>query len=183
MLSEGPNSSSGGSAIQSWNPRERPDSPAPPEHELEPSESIYQAAREIRRIGPASVLLGKLGAVSSPLRTPSSLNYLAVRLRAGESWRYDPPADHSVCWVALASGRLAVPEPVEAGELVAFETSDQAIDFHAEADTEFVLGSAASHPHDLVLGRYSVHTSKASLQAGERHIAEIKLRLQKQGKL
>jgi redox-sensitive bicupin YhaK (pirin superfamily) len=155
----------------------------PPEHELGPSESIYQAPREIRRIGPASVLLGKLGAVSSPLPAPSSLNYLAVHLKAGESWRYQPPADHSVCWIALGTGSLAVPESVQAGELAAFEPSHEAIDFHAETDTEFVLGSAASHPHDLVLGRYSVHTSKASLQAGERHIAEIKLRLQKQGKL
>jgi redox-sensitive bicupin YhaK (pirin superfamily) len=155
----------------------------PPEHELGPSESTYQAPHEILRIGPASVLLGKLGAVSSPLPVPSSLNYLAVHLKAGESWRYQPPADHSVCWIALGTGSLAVPETVQAGELAAFEPSNEAIDFHAEADTEFVLGSAASHPHDLVLGRYSVHTSKASLQAGERHIAGIKLRLQKEGRL
>ena len=155
----------------------------PPELELGPSESIYQAPHEIRRSGPASVLLGKLGTVSSPLPVPSSLNYLAVHLKAGESWRYQPPADHSVCWIALGTGSLAVPESVQAGELAAFEPSNEAIDFHAEADTEFVLGSAASHPHDLVLGRYSVHTSKASLQAGERHIDEIKLRLQKEGKL
>src|SRR6202051_5230971 len=33
----------------------------PPEHELGPSESIYRAAHEIRRIGPASVFLGKPG--------------------------------------------------------------------------------------------------------------------------
>ena len=73
-----------------------------------------------------------------------------------------------ICWVALGSGKLAVPEPAEAGELVTFETSKQAIDLRAEADTEFVLGSTASHPHDLVLEKYSVHASPASLQAGER---------------
>ena len=106
-----------------------------------------------------------------------------MRLKAGETWRYEPPADHDVCWVALASGRLAVPEPVEAGELAVFETADQAITFHAEADTEYVLGSAASHPYELVLGHYSVHTSPASLQAGERRLAEIKARLQKEGRL
>ena len=155
----------------------------PPEHELGPSESIYQAPHEIRRIGPASILLGRLGAVSSPLPVPSSLNYLSVRLKAGESWRYQPPADHNVGWIALGTGSLAVPESVQAGEFAAFEPSNEAIDFHAETDTEFVLGSAATHPHDLVLGKYSVHTSEASLQAGERHIAGIKLRLQKDGKL
>jgi redox-sensitive bicupin YhaK (pirin superfamily) len=121
--------------------------------------------------------------VSSPLKAPSSINYLAVRLKAGETWRYNPPTDHAICWVALASGRLAVPERVEAGELVAFEPSNQAIDFRAEADTEFVLGSTARHPYELALGYYSVHTSPASLQAGEQRIAEIKVRLQREGRL
>jgi redox-sensitive bicupin YhaK (pirin superfamily) len=155
----------------------------PPDQELGPVESIYQKPQDVHAKGPATVLLGTLGEVSSPLMAPSSINYLAVRLKAGEIWRYDPPADHSVCWIALASGRLAVPEPVEAGELVAFETSDQAIDFHAEADTEFVLGSAVSHPYELALGYYSVHTSPASLQAGERRLAEIKVQLLKEGRL
>ena len=91
---------------------------------------------------------------------------------------YQPPADHTVCWVALSTGSLAVPERVEAGELAVFEPSNQAIDFYAEADTEFVLGSAASHPYELALGNYSVHTSPATLQAGERRIAEIQARLQ-----
>jgi redox-sensitive bicupin YhaK (pirin superfamily) len=155
----------------------------PPEHELGQPESIYLTPEAIRRHGPASVLLGKLGAVSSPLQPPSAMTYLSVRLKAGESWRYQPPADHTVCWIALSTGSLAVPEPAQAGELVAFEPSNEAIDFRAGADTEFVLGSAARHPYELVLGNYSVHTSPASLQAGERRIAEIKLRLQKEGKL
>ena len=74
-------------------------------------------------------------------KAPSSINNLAVRLKAGDSWRYEPPATHTICWIALASGRLALPEPAEAGELVAFETSNEAINFRAEVDTEFVLGS------------------------------------------
>ena len=96
----------------------------PPEDELGPAESIYQTPQDIRAKGPAAVLLGTLGEVSSPLKAPSSINYLAVRLKAGETWRYEPPANHTICWIALASGRLAVPEPAEAGELVAFETSN-----------------------------------------------------------
>jgi redox-sensitive bicupin YhaK (pirin superfamily) len=155
----------------------------PAEHELEPAESIYQAPHDIRQFGPASVLLGRLGAVPSPLPAPSPVNYLAVRLKAGESWRYEPPANHTVGWIALSTGSLAVPERVQAGELVAFEPSNAAIDFHAEADCEFVLGSAVRHPHQLALGYYSVHTSPASLQAGEQHIAEIKAQLQKEGRL
>jgi redox-sensitive bicupin YhaK (pirin superfamily) len=155
----------------------------PPEHELGSAESIYQKPQDVRTKGPAAVLLGTLGEVSSPLKAPSSINYLAVRLKAGQTWRYEPPADHTICWVALASGSLADPEPVHAGELAVFEPSNEAIDFHAETDTEFVLGSAASHPYKLALGNYSVHTSPASLQAGEQRIAEIKERLQKEGRL
>jgi redox-sensitive bicupin YhaK (pirin superfamily) len=155
----------------------------PPDQELGPSESIYLKPQDVHAKGPAAVLLGTLGEVSSPLKAPSSTNYLAVRLKAGETWRYEPPADHTISWIALASGSLTVPEPAEAGELVAFETSNQAIDFRAEADTEFVLGSAASHPYELALGYYSVHTSAASLRAGEQRIAEIKVRLQREGRL
>ena len=72
---------------------------------------------------------------------------------------------------------------LEIGELAAFEPSNEAIDFKAEADTEFVLGSATSHPYELALGHYSVHTSPASLRAGEQRIAEIKERLQKEARL
>ena len=158
-------------------------SPCRPTRSSGPAESIYQEPQDIRASGPASVLLGTLGGVSSPLKAPSSINYLAVRLKAGESWRYDPPADHTVCWVALASGRLAVPEPVRGGRTGGLRAVEPGDRLPAEADTEFVLGSAASHPYELALGYYSVHTSPASLHAGEQRIAEIKERLQKEGRL
>ena len=76
------------------------------------------------------------------------LHDVPVGASEGESWRYNPPADHSVCWIALATGslvvpgNLAAPEPLQAGELAVFAPSNQAIDFHADTDTEFVLGSA-----------------------------------------
>jgi redox-sensitive bicupin YhaK (pirin superfamily) len=155
----------------------------PADQELGASESIYLTPGEIPTSGPVSVLLGSYGGVSSPLKAPSPINYLAVRLKAGETWRYQPPAGHDVAWIALASGGLTVPEPIEPGELVAFEKSGQAIDIRAEADSEFVLGSAASHPHDLVLGYYSVHTSPKALEVGETHIAEIQTRLREEGVL
>ena len=89
------------------------------------------------------------------------------RLRAGESWRYQPAIDQTVGWVSVSTGRLRVPGSVDAGELVIFEPSIDAIDFYADADTEFVLGSAAPHGDDLVLGQSSVHSSPAMLRAGE----------------
>jgi redox-sensitive bicupin YhaK (pirin superfamily) len=155
----------------------------PPEHELGPAESIYQAPEDIAQDGPARVLVGIHGTATSSLKAPASINYLAVRLKAGESWRYQRPADHTVAWVALSKGGLTTPERIEAGELVVFAPADTAIDFYAETDSELVLGSAVSHPYELALGFYSVHTSETSLQAGERRIAEIQVRLQKEGRL
>ena len=153
----------------------------PPDQELGASQSIYLSPTEVPAAGPVSVLLGNYGGVDSPLEAPAPINYLAVRLKAGETWRYDPPAGHDVAWLALASGILTLPEPVAAGELVAFDRSATAIAVRAEADSEFVLGSAAHHPHDLVLGYYSVHTSPAALDAAERRIADIQTQLKQEG--
>ena len=157
----------------------------PPEHELGPVESIYQAPEEVARDGPASVLVGTHGGAASKLKSPAPLNYLAVRLKAGESWRYQPPAGHTVAWMALAKGSasLAAAERIDAGELVVFEPTEAAIDLRADVDTELVIGSAPPHPHDLVLGSHSVHSSPAALMAGERQIGEIGARLQKVGRL
>jgi redox-sensitive bicupin YhaK (pirin superfamily) len=155
----------------------------PPEHELGPVESVYQPPDEVARHGPARVLIGEHGGAASLLKAPASMNYLAVRLKAGASWRYQSPATHTVAWMALGKGSLATPERVEAGELVIFEPANTAIAFFAEADAEFVLGSAVAHPYDLVTGYYSVHTTQASLEAGEGRIEEIQARLQAEGRL
>jgi redox-sensitive bicupin YhaK (pirin superfamily) len=155
----------------------------PPEQELGPVESLYQAPEDIARDGPARVLLGAHGAAASTLNASACINYLAVRLEAGETWRFQRPADHSVTWIALGKGALTLPEPIAAGELAVFEPANGAIDFRADGQTEFVLGSAVPHPHELVLGYYSVHTSRASLAAGERRIDEIGMQLQRVGRL
>src|SRR5438132_1571464 len=155
----------------------------PPDQELGLVENVYLAPDAVARDGPARVLVGTHGGATSSLNAPASLNYLAVRLRAGESWRYQPAADHTVGWVSLSTGCVRVPERVEAGELAILEPSNGAIDVHADADTEFVLGSAALHAHDLVVGQYSVHTSPAALRAGERRRNEIERRLQSDGRL
>ena len=108
---------------------------------------------------------------------------IRTRRARGVSWRYQPPRDHIVAWGAIGKGRLVAGEVVEAGEMIAFAPSNDAITFEAETDAEFVFGSAARHPHRLVLGRYSVHTSPSSLQKGEQQIADIEARLRQEGRL
>src|SRR5277367_3096488 len=67
----------------------------PPELELGPSESVYLAPEVIPQDGPARVLLGSYGTATSAIKIPSPMNYLAVRLKAGERWTYQPPAEHT----------------------------------------------------------------------------------------
>ncbi len=155
----------------------------PPELESGPAVSIYQPLEDIQSDGPARVLLGHSGAVSSAIESPSPINYLAVRLKAGERWRYEPPAGHTVLWTAIASGTVSVPGELKHGDLAAFESSGEAVEFAALTDAEFVLGSAMPHEHDLVLGQYSVHTTPAALREAEAHIQAIRKRLVQEGRL
>ncbi len=155
----------------------------PPELELGPTLSIYQPAEAVPEDGPARVLLGSYGAASSAIVSPAPINYLAVRLKAGERWKYQPPPQHTVLWTAVISGVVSVPDELRHGDLAAFEPSNEAVEFEALADTELVLGSAAPHELELVLGYYSVHTSPDALRDGERQIALIGARLAQEGRL
>jgi redox-sensitive bicupin YhaK (pirin superfamily) len=155
----------------------------PPHLELGPSESVYQGAADIPKAGPARVLLGEYDGANSAIAAPSPINYLAVALKAGEHWRYEPPERHSVLWLAMGKGRVSTPVVLEHGEIVVFEPGEVPVEFTALEDAEFVIGSAVPHPHDLVLGHYSVHTSPQALRAGEAQVQSLRHRLIKQGRL
>ena len=149
----------------------------PPDLELGPSESVYLSPEVIPHDGPARILLGSYGTATSSIKAPSPMNYLAVHLKAGERWSYQPPAGHTVLWTAVGMGSVLVPNELLQGELVAFNSSNAAIEFEAQSDAEFVLGSAVPHDHNLVLGSHSVHTSTEALREAEARISEIGTRL------
>ena len=109
------------------------------------------------------------------------MTYLLVSFRHGERWTYDPPKGHTVAWVAVHEGVLRASAPIPSGEIAIFEPSEGPIEFIAEGKTGFVLGSAAKHPHDLVLGNYSVHTSGEALRRGESEIRRIGQQLRTNG--
>jgi redox-sensitive bicupin YhaK (pirin superfamily) len=156
----------------------------PPHLELGDSESLYQSAADIPQAGPARVLLGRYEGATSAIVAPSSINYLAVALKAGETWRYAPPAGHTVLWAGMGKGVVeASSEPLTHGEIVVFEPGESSVEFKARTDTEFMIGSAVRHPHDLVLGYYSVHTSPEALRIGEAQILAIRDTLVAEGRL
>jgi len=159
----------------------------PAAEENAPAQSMYLAPSQVPQDGPTRVLLGRYGAAQSPIPAPSPMNYLAVQLKDGERWRYTPPAGHTVGWVAVNAGRLDAGDgtrgPIGTGELAVFEESEAALDVVAQGDTAFVLGSAVPHPHELVMGHYSVHTSRATLDQGEAEIRRIGAKLREEGRL
>ena len=147
----------------------------PPELENGPSESQYVEASQMRRAGPAHVIVGAYQGIESPVRAPEGINYLLLTLKAGETWTYQPPPGHSAAWLAIAEGALDAGDRISAGDMAVFDSSEAPIRLTALGKTEtvFVLGSAKPHPHDLHLGYYSVHTAAEALARGERRIGEL----------
>src|SRR6185436_4255119 len=108
----------------------------PPELENAPNASRYVMPEEVPAVGPARVILGTYRGAKSPIAAPP-MTYLAVSLKAGERWTYQPPDGHTVAWIAVYDGRLRTPARVSGGELAIFEPSEGPIDFVAEADARF----------------------------------------------
>jgi redox-sensitive bicupin YhaK (pirin superfamily) len=153
----------------------------PPEVENAANAGHYLTPEEVPVEGPVRVILGAHGKAKSPVSSPP-MNYLVVSLKSGEPWSYQPPTGHSVAWVAVHDGLLRTSSRIPSGEMAIFEPSEGSIDFVAEGNTTFVLGSAAKHPHDLVLGSYSVHTSAEALRRGESEIRRIGRELRAEGR-
>ncbi|MBC7916993.1 MAG: pirin family protein [Rhodoferax sp.] len=155
----------------------------PPELELAEAHSMYLGPQDVPHAGPARVLLGAYEGKVSPIPAPSDITYLGVHLRAGETWRFTPPAGHTVAWLAVGEGALAAPTSLRTGDLAVFDDAGGAITLEAQLDTAFVLGSGVQHPHDLYMGPYSVHTSEDALQRGQAGIRERAVLLRQQGRL
>jgi redox-sensitive bicupin YhaK (pirin superfamily) len=153
----------------------------PPELENAENASHYVMPEDVPVVGPARVILGSYGDAKSPIVAPP-MTYLVVTLKPGERFTYDPPQGHTVAWVAVQDGALQTASRIASDEMAVFEASEEPIDFVAEDATTFVLGSAERHPHELVLGDYSVHTSEAALRRADAEIRRIGDKLRVEGK-
>jgi redox-sensitive bicupin YhaK (pirin superfamily) len=145
----------------------------PPELENGPSQSQYLDPSEVPTNGRVRVILGTYAGMTSPIAAPPGMAYLVVSLNDGERWTYVPPPGHDVAWLAVSDGTLHASSTIATGQVAVFAEGGESIELVAEGPTSFVLGSARKHPHDLVLGYYSVHTSDLALQRGEEEIRRI----------
>jgi redox-sensitive bicupin YhaK (pirin superfamily) len=138
--------------------------------ELSPASSHYIASDAIESDGPARVLLGSYNLVASPIPYGADMTYLHVTLAGGERWTFSPNEGHDVAWLAVNRGALLTDGARLEGELAVFEDGGAPVSLEAVGATDFVIGSARKHPHELVCGYYSIHTSPAALQRGEAQI-------------
>ncbi|HEY0138826.1 MAG TPA: pirin family protein [Nannocystis sp.] len=146
----------------------------PAEIEHAPAESHYVDTARIETDGTVRVLLGRYGALGSPIPYAEPITYLHVTLADGQRWTFQPEAGHDVAWLAVHRGALQTADRTRlADEMVVFEDGAGAIDLEAIGPTELVIGAARRHPHPLVCGYYSVHTSPAALVRGEQGIDEV----------
>lgn len=147
----------------------------PAELELSSPEWQFVPSTETPGVGPARVIVGTYQGHRSPARSFEGLNYLLVTLAPGEGWIYETPPGHEVGWLGVSHGSLSGNEAFVAGDMIAFDKSTAPIPLTAGPDgATFVLGSAIPHPHELVFGHYSVHTSQEALEKGEARIEEIR---------
>jgi redox-sensitive bicupin YhaK (pirin superfamily) len=148
----------------------------PPVLEQAPAESHYVDASLIPGDGRVRVLLGESGSMRSAI-SYEPVTYLHVRLRDGEAWSYQPPPGHDVAWLAVAEGTLRVGDTPLQREMAVFEEGNARVEGIAQGETELVIGSAVKHPHPLVCGNYSVHTSREALRRGEAGIESARKRV------
>jgi redox-sensitive bicupin YhaK (pirin superfamily) len=155
----------------------------PRDLEASDPQSQYVEAAGMPSSSPAHVIVGTHADVSSPLQAPAGVNYLLVTLEPEQSWNYQPPAGHAVCWLAVAQGALDAGSTISSGEMVVFEFGEAPVVLRnaGQEPAVFVLGSAVPHSHELHLGSYSVHTTRQALAAGERRIRELHVRLLAEG--
>jgi len=145
----------------------------PPSHELATPGAQFIQASDVPRLGPVTVLLGKYQKLKSQVIAPFDVSYLWVQLKAGESWVYQPPSAHDIAWTFAQSGKLKISGAELDCELASFEEGNGALEFHADGDCAFLVGSAAKLQQSLVIGYYSVHSTQENLIACERRISEI----------
>lgn len=145
----------------------------PPKLETADAKSVYVIPDEIFGNDRFKVLLGEYKGIKSKIDPPNDMNYLDVNLKQNEKWTYEPPATHDIMWMIVYEGRLSGERAASVGELIVFEDGNQPVELVSDHSASFLLGSAKQFEHDLVLGRGSVHTSKANLEASQNKINKI----------
>lgn len=166
-----------------------------PEVENAPAMGQYVAPEEVPRLswdgGELLVLLGELAlnevrhpkdewnSGKSPIQSHQDMVYAVLKLAPGARWRHTPPSSHTVAWVFPFDGAATVQgEEAEHALHVLGPEGDLLLgNPSATKPARILIGTARPHHHPLVLGRYSIHTSREALRHGEAGIRAIRQRV------
>ncbi len=96
-----------------------------------------------------------------------------MSLEAGGHWQYEPPDLHEVGWAFVFEGTVEVQGVSTQRELLIFKGAGSIEVSARTGPVRMLIGTARPHPHPLVLGYSSVHTSESALAAGEAEICRI----------
>ncbi|MGA0609595.1 pirin family protein [Caldimonas sp. KR1-144] len=154
----------------------------PQDSELAAPVSQYLTPAEVPVVNGVRVILGAHAGQRSAVAAPDGIQYLHASLRDGEVLTLPPPAGHTVAWLHVNTGALLTGADRVADELVVFAEGEQSIELMASGATDFVIGTARKHLDPLVLGTYSVHTTRAALLRGEQEIARLGEQLRASGR-
>jgi hypothetical protein len=116
----------------------------PPGRGLAPVADLPVSLAQLPTAGCATVLLGLYGGRWSPIASPGTVTLLYVKLRRGQKWTYTPRPGQSVGWVYAADGKLYANGTTVSNALAIFADIDAPIDFVAESDVGFAVGSAGT---------------------------------------
>jgi redox-sensitive bicupin YhaK (pirin superfamily) len=168
----------------------------PPELENGPPEGTYIQPADVpliplsglrngksAEVGSMRILLGEWQGNQNPIQAPGPILYADVVLQPGTEWQFIPEPNHTVLWALVYEGDAMLDEHTAPNELVVFAPSDAPLHLRSTTGARILLGSAPPHPHPLVLGSYSVHTSAEALRQGEANIVRVRDELRRQGRL
>ena len=140
-------------------------------------------AEAIPVVGTTRVLAGRFEDTTSPLETASPFNLFDLDLADSERWSFTAPEGHDVAWVYPFVGALEVAETaVSSGSIAVLDPTRGANEIRAQTDgARCLVATAASTDAQLCVGRFSMHTSPRSLQAGLSRLREIQAELAQRG--
>ena len=163
----------------------------PPELELEEAEAQYVYPDDVGYGafigGNLQILLGTIelnGAlISSPVYPPHNMVYCVLTLEAGAEFEFHTQEEHDVMFAFPFNGNPTINGETSNGDLMMY-TGQGILDIAAgDEPAQVLIGSAEKPKQKLVLGNYSVHTSKKALEAGEAKIKLIGEQLKAIGRL
>ncbi len=153
--------------------------------ELENGDVSYQQVGEPKLpvVGDTRVLTGSYEGEASPIDTPYPFNYFDVQ--TDKLWKFTPPASHDLAWIYTYGGAVRIEDSeVPARHIAVLESGNSPIEIAPLGDrAEFVIGTAKHSTDNLVVGQFSMHTTKEKLESGLARVRELAHTLKGEGKI